>query len=134
MIQIFWASSGYGIFLLRLVAGILMLVHGLPKLKNHASTAQFLGSVGFKPAGFWAWVVGLTEAVGGILLVLGLLVQPIAVIFIIQFIVILATVKRGKPLAGGSELDWVLLAVFIALATLGGGAWSIDRALGLIIY
>lgn len=124
----------YGPLLLRLGLAAVFIVHGYPKLFGGlAGTAQFFESVGIRPGKFWALVVGIVEFFGGILLVVGLFVQPVAILFAIDMIVAIWKVKYkqgfSSPAGGGYEFDLMLLIMALALLVLGGGAYSIDLPL-----
>ncbi len=134
MIQPLLLFGDWGLLFLRIVLGVILLMHGWNKVKNFGGTAGFLGSAGFKPARFWASVVIAAEVGGGILLALGFLTQIVAAILAVQFIVILFTVKRGKPLVDGYEFDLVILAGLLVLLTIGGGQYSLDSSLGFVLY
>ncbi len=136
MIQPLLVFSDWGIFVLRVVLGLIMVAHGLPKVKNLKKTAESFKGMGFWPAGFWATVVAFVEFGGGLALIFGFLTQFFALLIAIQFIVILLKLKF-KPEAkfkGGYEFDLLIFASALILATLGGGALSLERALGLILY
>ncbi len=118
---------------LRLVVGGLMVLHGLPKIKNMKQPAGWVRSTG------WTWAVGfayaftLLEVFGGLALILGLLTQLVAILFVLQMIAttIFSRAKLGKKLILGWELDLLFLAGALALVLLGAGAWSLDALLGL---
>ena len=42
--------------------------------------------------------------------------------------------KRGQKLAGGYELDLLLLVSLLALMTLGGGLYSLDSYMGVLLF
>jgi putative oxidoreductase len=75
------------LLLLRLVLGLIFLGHGAQKLfgffggHGRAGTSQFLTSLGFRPAKWWAVVVALGEFLGGLFLALGIL-TPLAALLI----------------------------------------------------
>ncbi len=124
----------YGPLLLRVGLAAVFIVHGYPKLFGGLeSTAQFFESIGIKPGKFWALVVGLVELVGGILLLVGLFVQLVAMLLVINMIVAIWKVKFkvgfSSPAGGGWEFDFVLLIMALTLLLLGGGAYSIDLPL-----
>jgi putative oxidoreductase len=134
MVQPLLVFSNWAILILRVVVGVVLMRHGLPKLKDLKGTGRWLESVGFKPGGFWAFVAGVVEFGGGLALVLGALTQFVAVIVALQFVVILLKFKKEKMFAKESELDWLILAAALAIATLGGGIFSLDNYFGLIVY
>ncbi|KKU93801.1 MAG: DoxX family protein [Candidatus Jorgensenbacteria bacterium GW2011_GWA1_48_13] len=134
MIQPLLVFSNSAIFILRVVVGLVLMRHGLPKLKNIKGTGEWLQGVGFRPGNFWAVVAGLVEFVGGLALVLGFLTQLASVFIAVEFLVILVKFKKDKMFAGESEIDWLILAAALILMTLGSGALSLERFLGLILY
>ncbi len=133
MIQPLLVFSDWGILALRLALGAILIVHGWPKIKNLKATAEWLGQT-FKPGLFWAIVVALTEFVGGLFLVFGFLTQIVSFFLVIEFLVIIFKVKRGKPLVDGFEFDLLILAAALILLTLGSGLVSLDNYLGIILY
>ncbi|MCL4403839.1 DoxX family protein [Patescibacteria group bacterium] len=134
MIQPLWVFSDWGLLVLRVVLGLVLIVHGYPKLRGLKQTAGNFSQMGFKPGIFWATIVMLLEVVGGIFLILGFLTQVVSFFLVIEFIVILIKVKRKAPLVGGFELDLLILAAAAALLTLGAGRFGLDTVLGLILY
>ena len=76
--NIFSPISDWGLLILRLGLGIVMIAHGWPKLnpngpmKGPAGVAGFLKQLGIPLPTFFAWVVALLETVGAALLILGL--------------------------------------------------------------
>jgi putative oxidoreductase len=116
--------------MLRLAIGIVFVIHGYPKLtKGRKGTADWLKSLGL-PAGFAA-LAGVAEFFGGIALLLGILTQIVAALFVLWTIATtwLSAVKMKKKFAGGYEFDIVLLLAALALAVLGGGRISLDYLL-----
>ncbi len=114
--------------ILRVVLGILFIIHGYPKLfKNFSGFAGWLGSMGFWPAKFWALVAGVVEFFGGMLLALGIGVQIIGILIAIQMLVVMVKVKWGKvglTATGGWELELMYLVVALALAMMGTGIYT----------
>ena len=116
--------SDWGIALLRLVVGGILLTHGWPKIKNLQSTQQFFHGIGFHPGWLWGTVAAIVETVGGALLVLGVFVRPVAFFVLGQFAVILAwRLVRRDPLKA-FELDLLIFAASVALITLGAGSFA----------
>ena len=123
--------------LLRVVAGAFLVPHGLWKLfsitGDQAQMAQFFASIGLEPAFPLMIAVGLVETVGGILIVLGLLTRPAA---------LAAAITTGTAALyfhlpngfyvdnGGTEFASLWAVALLFLAVRGGGAISLDRALG----
>ncbi|GBC69667.1 Putative oxidoreductase CatD [archaeon HR01] len=140
----------------RIAVGVLMIVHGLPKLAGPARPQMrgMMKQLGI-PAGLFD-LVGLLEFLGGLFLLLGLLTRIVSILFILEMIgtTLLYIAKIGKMVpppemltqmvqasrsfmrgymagVGGWELDTVLLAAAIVTLVLGGGAFSIDALIGL---
>ena len=119
-----------GPFFLRCALAAVFIAHGYPKLfGKFAGTAQFFESINIKPGKFWALFVGMIECGGGILLILGLWVQPVALLLVIDMVVAILKVTRKKGFVGGYELDLTLLLIALSLIFLGPGAFSIDLPL-----
>lgn len=115
---------------IRLVAGIVFLVHGYGKLTGNPSIEMFsgmVGNLGFPMPMFFAWVVALTETLGGLALILGIFVRPAAVLLSIVMLVAFGMVKKfGFP---QGELDFVLLGIAVGLALSGPGRYSLAHKL-----
>ena len=133
MIPYLLTYSDWGILVLRMAVGVILLAHGVSKMKNIRSTADWMSSM-FKPGIFWAVLVTVLEVFGGVGIIIGFLTQVIAAFVVIQFIVIILRINGKKGLVGGYEFDLIILASAITLLTLGSGAMSIDHALGLLLY
>ena len=134
MIQPLLVFSDTAIAVLRVVVEIILFAHGMQKVRGWKGAIQGFGAMGFKPAVFWLGIVTALEVGGGALLILGLLTQVIAVLVAIEFIVIILKVKLRQSLIGGFELDLLVLAAALILATVGGGAYDLDAFLGILVY
>jgi uncharacterized membrane protein YphA (DoxX/SURF4 family) len=134
MFQFLWVFSDWGLLILRVVLGLILIVHGWPKIKDLKRVAQDFAAMGFVPGLLWGSVVALLEFLGGLFLVFGFLTQLVAGLVAIQFLVILLKIKRGASFVGGFEFDLLILASALALLILGGGFISLDQTLGLYFY
>ena len=134
MIQFLFAFNSYGLLFLRLALGAILLVHGAPKFLRLKATAAAFAGMGFRPGGFWAVVAGAVEVLGGLMIIGGFLTQIAAFIVALQFLVIIFKVKRKNGFKDGYEFDLLILAGALLLLTSGGGAYSIDEFLDLILY
>jgi putative oxidoreductase len=134
MIQLFLVFSDWGILVLRVVLGLILIFHGFPKIRDLKGTASGFGAMGFRPGLLWATAVAVLEFGGGILLLAGLLTQVVAALLFIQFLVIILKLKIKSGLVGGFEFELLILASALALATLGSGSLSLDHFLGLYLY
>ncbi len=63
----------FGPLPIRILAGILFIVHGLPKFEDVTSNQDFFGSVGIPPE--LVVPIGLLEVIGGIFLLVGVVTR-----------------------------------------------------------
>lgn len=125
-----------GLLLLHAFLGAALAAHALQKLLvfRVSGTAAYLESLGFRAARPMALVVIGSELLAGMLLGLGLLIPLGALIATATMLVAARTDHRGKGwfITGpGAEYVATNAVVAVALAAVGGGRWSLDRALGL---
>jgi putative oxidoreductase len=117
--------------ILRVAAGVVFVVYGWNKLQNPAGWQDMLTGLGFPAPVVLSWFVLMLELVGGVALIVGLLVRPIALLFAIEMVVSSVTVRLPLGFAPegatGIELDLALLAAALALVILGPGRPSVDR-------
>jgi putative oxidoreductase len=120
----------------RIVLGVILVAHGAQKLfgafggMGLAGNAALFDKIGYSPGMFWGTLVGCTEFIGGILLVIGLFVRPAA--FAVTIFLINAVYFTGKTggffwTTRGMEFSLMLLAVAFCYLIRGAGPWSIDR-------
>ncbi len=125
--------QGWGITVLRVVVGIVFLVHGGQKLFvfGFGGVAGFMGQVGIPAPMLAAVVVTAVELLGGLALLLGLFTRWVAVPLAINMLVAILVVhlKAGFFLPNGYEFALTLLGANVALALLGSGEASVDGVL-----
>ncbi|HEU5470157.1 MAG TPA: DoxX family protein [Actinophytocola sp.] len=126
-------GADFGLLVLRLVVGALMVGHGLQVLfgwfegAGISGTANQLGEAGFTNTTLLAWVTGISELVGGTFLALGLFTPAGAgaVLFVVGT---MAWVRfDGNAFAGAIELEAVYGAAAVAVLFAGPGRISLDR-------
>jgi putative oxidoreductase len=131
-------TTGWDTLPLRLGAGAIFAAHGAQKLFGWfggyglEGTAGWMTSIGLEPGLLMAAAAGSAEFVGGLLLIVGLLVRPAALILATTMIVAIVTVhlQNGLFLSNnGYEFGLALLAASAALAFRGAGSISVDRVL-----
>lgn len=124
-----------GLLILRLVVGLSFMAHGAQKLfgwfggYGPKGTGGWMESIGMKPGVVMAVAAGLMEFVGGLLLASGLLTILGAVLIILTMAGAIAKVhgKNGYwATANGYELNLLIIAVALAVALTGAGAYSLD--------
>jgi putative oxidoreductase len=128
----------YGLLLLRVVVGGTLFAHGAQKLfgwfggGGPSGTAGFFGQLGFRAPVVMAVLAGLAES-SGLLLAAGF-VTPLAALGIaVVMLNAIWTVHWPKGFFagnGGYEFPLSLLTVAVAVAAIGPGRFSIDRAIG----
>ena len=122
MILALLPHSDWALLALRLAVAGIFLAHGWPKLKNLKTTQQNFGMMGFKPGWLWGTFIAVLETFGAALLALGVGTQVLAVLFAGEMLVAgIWKKKQGQGLVNGYELDLILMAANLALATMGGG-------------
>ena len=113
---------------LRLMVALIFLAHGLPKLRDLKTNAGNFNAMGLRPGGLWGAYIAFLEVVGGALLILGAGVQVLGLLFAGEmFVAALWKMKNGQKLINGYELDILLFAACLALATWGGGLLAFDN-------
>ncbi|HUC31626.1 MAG TPA: DoxX family protein [Candidatus Paceibacterota bacterium] len=118
---LFW-YGGLGFVIPRIVLGALLIVHGWSKIKDLRQNAKNFSGMGFKPGALWGTIAALLEFFGGIGLVLGLWVPYLALLFMIQFAVIIVWKwSKRMPFVGGWEIDALIFVFFLMFFTLYGG-------------
>jgi putative oxidoreductase len=134
-------SFDIGILVLRVVVGLILAAHGSQKLFGWFSgpglkgTSGWLGSMRMRPAAFWAFMAGLSEFGGGILLALGFL-SPLGSVAIIASM-LMATLLVHWPkfwsTESGFEFPLTNLVIALAVAITGPGRYSIDALLNIVL-
>lgn len=123
--------------MVRIIAGANLVPHGLNKLfgfwgGSMTGFTEALSNMGYEPAAVLAWLVALTEVVGGICIVIGFLTRPAAAAATI-FLFVAAFVQHLPQgfwwTEGGYEYPMLWGVVTLAIFLRGGGAFSVDRRL-----
>ena len=98
-------------------------------LTNNAALFERLG---YTPGMFWGTLVGCTELVGGILLVLGLFTRfAAAAVLIFMIVAVKFTSAKGFFWsAGGYEYPLLIGICALFFLIRGGGPLSLDRTIG----
>ena len=124
-----WAPRAIAV--LRIVTSFLFLQHATAKLFHVPHVAAFDA---LQPMTFY-WYVGVFELVFGGLLLIGLFSRFTAFLLSGQMAVayFMAHAPRGNvlsPILNQGESAVMFCFIFLALAAVGPGAWSIDGARG----
>lgn len=120
------------LLLLRIGIGIMMMMHGYPKLSGGIEKWEKLGSamtaIGVKvlPT-LWGFMAAITESIGGLFFVLGLFFRPTS--FFLLFTMVVATamhLKDGETIVDASH-SIELAVVFLSMFIIGPGRYSVDK-------
>ncbi|MBA3804875.1 MAG: DoxX family protein [Acidobacteria bacterium] len=122
----------------RLALGLIFIAHGAQKVLGYWGGQGFSAFIQYKPPfdfmrPGWLWMAAaaLSELIGGILVLVGLLTRLSALFLAIVMLVAMFGVHWGAFFANnkGIEYPLALLGMAIALIIAGGGQASIDRLL-----
>jgi putative oxidoreductase len=141
---LFGTFASKSLLIVRVFLGVIFFGHGAQKVFGwfggpglRGTIAYFKQALGVPPP--LSALAALTELLGGVGMIVGLLVRPAAVGLIIVMLVAIATVhwRNGffinwslEPGKGhGLEMNFALIGMALAVLVGGAGAWSIDRYL-----
>src|SRR5215211_3131659 len=120
-------AAGYAPLVVRVLVGLVMAAHGWQKLQGGpANFGQALAGLGVPLPTLMAYVVTFVELIGGILLIIGLLSRPAALLVKVNIGLLSPTDGSGV----GAELELALIAGFLVVLLAGAGRVSVDQALG----
>jgi len=130
-----WSSlSGFrdlGLLLLRVVTGLyLAFGHGLGKITGGPEQWAGLGGtmeifgLGFMPT-FWGFMAAVAEFVGALLVTIGFVTRPAALLVVLNMSVA-ATAHITGAIDGGPELALIYGVIFLSLVFVGPGRYSVD--------
>ncbi len=129
--------------MLRATLGGLLVGHGAQKLfgafEGHGveGTGKMFERLGLEPGEPWAITAGVGESAAGALTATGLLWPLGPLMSLGPMAVAWGRAHWGKPIwvtSGGAELPLTNMAIALALMTLGPGAVSLDRGLGVRMH
>jgi putative oxidoreductase len=129
-------AADFAALLVRLVVGATMAAHGYNHLWGGGGvdgTTRWFSSLGMRPARLHAILSGAGELAAGAALVVGL-ATPLAAAFVVGAMTVAAvTAHRANGFfvfKDGYEYVLMIAVVCAALAVLGPGRVSLDRAIG----
>lgn len=122
---------------LRIWAGVVILLHGVNHAKSLEGTAGWFESVGFSSPKLQALASAVVEIAIGVFLILGLLTPVAAAGLIATMFVAVWSIHRSNGFfifrpGEGYEYVVTLAMVGLAIAITGAGWASIDNALGIV--
>jgi len=113
---------------LRIITGLMIIEHGMAKIIGFPVYPAYAN---VKPMSLIG-AAGFIELIGGALLILGLLTQPVAFILAgeMAFAYFIAhSPKSFYPMLNGGTLAIMYCFTCLYLATAGAGPWSVDAAM-----
>jgi len=123
-----------GLLLLRAGVGVMMVLHGWPKLAGGQQAWEKVGGamahlgISFWPV-LWGFLAAMSETVGGFLLIIGFLTRFAALS--LTFTMAVATIMMYR-VSQGAFSEWShpaeLGIVCLSLVLIGAGKFSVDRA------
>lgn len=126
-------QSEWGLLALRVAVGAIFIVHGWPKITGARGMAAAMGGGEAKPVMVGMFTIqGIVETGGGILMILGVLTQLVAIAFMIIMLgaIALKTTRLKVPFMAtqttGWEFDLVLLAANLLLFFTGPGRLAVQ--------
>jgi len=125
-------NKGYGLAILRIVAGLLFLLPGIMKLMDPAGITGMLIGLGFPAPSFLAWILLLSEIIFGASLIVGWKTKyttwPLVIVLLV------ATLTVALPGALENPMGWVNvlfhlvgIGVLISIFLDGPGAWAVSK-------
>ncbi len=131
-------QAGYGLTVLRIIAGLTFAAHGAQKLFGWfggyglAGVGQWMESIGLAPGYLMALLAGSAEFFAGLALIVGLLARPAAAVLAVTMLVAIVSVHlvNGFFMSNnGYEFALALLAISLAVLVEGAGKLSLDKRL-----
>lgn len=122
-------SADLGLLSIRVIGGLsLALAHGRGKVPPSDGFVGRVGEMGFFAPELFAWMAGAAEFGGALLLVLGLLTRPAALLVGGNMLVVALAAHAGDPF-GDREKAVLFGAIALLCLLAGAGRYSIDALL-----
>jgi putative oxidoreductase len=120
-------SNEFTITLLRVFAGLAMaLTHGFGKIPPNEMFVNGVSSMGLPAPELFAWLAAITEFGGGILLAIGLMTRPVALLLSSTMLIAGFIVHSADPF-NVKEMAFLYLVIYLVFLTRGSGKWSLDH-------
>ncbi len=131
------SRNDIGLLLIRAAVGAIFVYHGSQKLlgifggPGIDGTAQMFAAIGIPLPYLNAWLASSAETFGGLMLIVGLLTRPAALLLTFVMAVAVSVVSgNGFDVRnGGIEYPLMLGIILLATAFLGAGRFSLDAVL-----
>lgn len=120
-------SGELGLLILRVSTGLTMAIaHGWGKVPPAGQFVGMVEQMGFPVPIVFAWLAGIAEFFGGILIALGLLTRPAALLLAINMAVAFFIAHGDDPF-DVAELAMIFGCVALSIMFVGSGRFSVDR-------
>ncbi len=120
-------SDEIALTVFRVTIGLFMAFgHGLGKLPPGEGLINGVTAMGFPAPVLFAWMAGLAEFAGGLLVALGLLTR-INSFFAAFTMFVAGFIVHGADPFGTKELSLLYLVAFLVFMIRGGGRYSLDH-------
>ena len=128
--------------LLRVIVGLSLVPHGLRMsmgffpnsggpVSNVRDFAKLLDNGGYRPGKLWAWIIVVTELIGGPMFALGLFTRPVAIPIVILLALSIFEHRHGFFWnQGGFEYPLLWTAAALYFLASGAGPYSLDALIG----
>ena len=130
------SNASWSTLVLRIPVGLIFMAHGAQKLfawfggYGLEGTGQWMESIGLGPGYLMALMAGSAEFFGGLLIIIGLLTRPTALVLAFTMVVAILTVHIENGLFmsnNGYEFGLSLIIISLALTLQGAGRVSLDN-------
>jgi putative oxidoreductase len=125
----------YALLPVRFGAGLCLLLHGWPKLRDPQGFVSMVEGLGLPYGQPLAWAAIAAEVLGGVLLILGFMSRFVAFAAVIEMSVAIAFVHFGHGYfasSGGVELPLLLCLMLLGVLFGGPGRASLDSIRGRV--
>ena len=125
------------LLILRVVGAVIMIAHGFPKWPNRERLAQKWAKDGMRSSRLVLVLVYLVEVPGGVAYGAGFLTEWASLAMLVLMLgmtwwsVFVARESLVSITSKGYDVNLALIALFLATALAGGGAYSLDALLGI---
>lgn len=125
-------SKGYGLAVIRITIGFLLLIPGLMKLMDPTGITGMLSGLGFPAPSLMAWMLLLSEIIFGALIILGYktkyAVWPLLIILTVALITVAFPGALENPMGWVNVLFHVVsIGALIGIFLDGPGNWAINK-------
>lgn len=120
--------TDFGLLALRVCGFFMAFGHGMGKMPPSEGLIDGVGELGFPVPVFFAWMAGLSEFLGGILIGLGIYTRP-AAFFLMCTMGTAAFIQHAADPFGTKEKALLYLTIGCCLLFAGGGKYSLGKLL-----